>query len=306
MHSNRPEFIVYAPDFNESVGGHIALHLLCDGLNKHGFRTAIWPMKPSGIKLNEWRSVRCHLGYYLKLHGFRFRRGPFRSPIANRRDIQNAVVIYPEVVSGNPLGAPKVVRWFLHKPGYHTGEINYGKGEIYFFYNAAFNDESINPDTTNHLRLTYINPTYQRTNFGARTKSCYLVRKGRGRTLDKHPPDAILVDNLSHVETAMVFNQAEYLYCYDPYTFYTKYAAICGCVPIIIPEDGVSKEQWQPSPQCRLGLAYGIAEAQIAGQEQDDLLRQLKETTQYEDEMLLSFVRKCRLHFHDLTHATQI
>ena len=207
------------------------------------------------------------------------------------------MVIYPEIISGNPLGASKVARWFLHKPGYHTGQINYGKGEIYFFYAEAFNDKAINPDVDNYLKLTYSNPIYQRTNFGPRRGTCYLVRKGRQRRLDQHPPDAVLVDNLSHHEKAAVFNEVECVYSYDPNTFYLILAAICGCVPVIIPEDGVSREEWQPSPRLRMGLAYGAAEISLARQQRGDLLDRRKRQIEEEDQMVHRFVQKCRSHF---------
>jgi len=302
MNRDRPEFIVYAPAYNNTVGGVIALHLLCHRLNKISFRAALWPWgKPSYLHIpNEWSSIRSHLGYYLKRWWRSDPGGPFNCPaVLNPRHIREAVVVYPEVVSGNPIGAPKVARWFLHKPGYHTGRINYGDGEIYFFYDEAFNDKAINPNTDNLLRLTYVNPIYQRTNFGPRRGSCYLVRKGNQRNLDKHPPNAILIDDLSDKEKAVMFNQVEYLYSYDPYTFYLFYGAICGCVPVVIPEEGVSKEAWHPDPRRRLGLAYGAAEIPLARQERDALLNQLNMAIEEEDQMLRCFVHKCRVHFGD-------
>jgi len=320
MDSDRPEFIIYAPGFNDATGGYIALHLLCHRLNKLHFKAALWPWGKPSFKYEwrllrsyfkaalwpwgkpsfkyEWRSLRTLVGYYLKLRWRNYPRGPFRCPLVfHSRYIHEAVVIYPEIVSGNPLGASKVARWFLHKPGYHTGEINYGNGEIYFFYNEAFNDKAINPDADNLLRLTYINPIYKRTNFGPRRGSCYLIRKGNKRILDKHPPDAIPIDNLTHEEKAAVFNEKECLYSYDSHTFYVFYATICGCIPVIIPEEGVSREQWQPSPQRRLGLAYGTSEIALAKQQQNDLLAQLSAAIDQEDQMVCRFVQKCRLHF---------
>ena len=297
MHSNRPEFIIYAPGFNDAVGGYIALHLLCHRLNKLHFKAALWPWGKPSFSF-QWRSLRSYLGYYLKRRWRNFPRGPFECPIVTQsRYIKKAVVIYPEIASGNPLGASKVARWFLHKPGYHTCEINYGNREIYFFYNEAFNDKAINPDADNLLRVTYFNPIYKRTNFGPRSGSCYLIRKGHKRILDQHPPGAIPIDNLTHEEKASVFNEVECLYSYDPYTFYVVYAALCGCVPVIIPEDGVSKEEWQPIAQLRLGLAYGAAEIELAKQQQDDLLAQLNAAIHEEDQMVCRFVQKCRSHF---------
>jgi hypothetical protein len=300
MDRDRLEFIIYAAAFDDKFGGIIALHLLCHRLNKLGVKAALWPWgKPSYRHIpSDWSSIRSHFSYYLKRRWRAYPGGPFQCAVAiDPRDLHDAVVVYPEIVSGNPIGASKVVRWLLHKPGFHTGQINYSNGELYFFYDEAFNDKTINPSPDNLLRVTYFNPVFQKTNFNPRRGSCYLVRKGKNRILNKHPPDAVLIDPLSDQEKAAVLNQVGCLYSYDPYTFYVFYAAICGCIPVIIPEDGVSKEDWRPSPRRRLGLAYGTAEIPLAKQEQEALLKQLNASVEDEDQMLHRFVQKCRTHF---------
>jgi hypothetical protein len=294
-----PEFIIYAPGFDDTVGGIVALHLLCHRLNKLRYKAALWPWdRSSRLKLVDWISIRSHPADYLKLR-LGYPKGPFGGcPLVfDPRHLRDAVVIYPEITSRNPLGASKVARWFLHKPGYHRGRIAYGDGEIYFFYNEAFNDTAINPDADNFLKLTYFNPLYRQTNFGARSGACYLVRKGRKRKLDKHPPDAVPIDGLSHREKAALFNKMECLYSYDSHSFYVTLAAICGCTPVVIPEEGVSKEEWQPSPRLRKGVAYGEAEIPLAKQQRGDLLARLARQVEEEDQLLHRFVEKCRAHF---------
>src|SRR5262245_15925260 len=129
MDRARPEFIIYAPAFDGTFGGVIVLHLLCHRLNTLGFSSALWPWgKPTYRHIpREWTSIRSHVGYYLKARWRGYPGGPFDcSAAVHPHQVKDAIIVYPEIVSGNPLGAPKVVRWFLHKPGYHTGQINYG------------------------------------------------------------------------------------------------------------------------------------------------------------------------------------
>jgi hypothetical protein len=299
----RPEFIIFTPSYSETVGGIIALHVLCQRLNELGYSAALWPSEtPTRLQFN-WQSLAAKADYYLHRRWRWFWQGPFSSPLAHARDVRSAVVVYPEIVAGNPLGAKKIARWFLHKPGFHSGEVRFGTNEIYFFYDAYFNNADLNPHADHLLRLTYINPAYKQTNFGPRSGSCVLIRKGKDRVLDQHPPGAIVIDDMTHEEKAAVFNQTERLYSYDQHTFYSVYAAICGCVPIIVPEDGVSRKQWHPDASNTLGQAYGVAEFEQAKSEQGALMDQLSKARAEEDRLVHAFVQKCRTFFKRVATA---
>ena len=54
-------------------------------------------------------------------------------------------MVYPEVISGNPANAKNIVRLIMHIPGYHTGVVNYGEGELYFLYNQKFGQGFVPP-----------------------------------------------------------------------------------------------------------------------------------------------------------------
>lgn len=299
----KPQFIIWTHPWNETGGGDIALHSLCHRLNLLGFSAALWPsnrLRRHG--LSPLRFAREKLRYWLS-GGWRFDRGPLDNPIARVRDLQGAVVVYPEVVAGNPLGATRVARWFLHRPGYHTGRAEFGGGELSFYYVPAFNDPAYGLGSDRWLRVTYINPSYRQTNFGAREGACYIVRKGAGRTLDRHPADAIKVDDLSHREKADVFNRTRFFYSYDAYTLYTLYAALCGCVSIFLPEDGVSLEAWSPAERPP-GLAYGIDDLAFAEATRVDLVEKVKRDLREEDDMIRRFADACLRHFSAGTVAS--
>ena len=94
------KFIIYAPPFDENSGGNVLLHRLCDLLNKEGESAYIrlWDMPQPN-----------NSGIY----------GSFNTPLAKISDLSdNTIVVYPEVVSGNPLMAKNVVRWLLYHPGF--------------------------------------------------------------------------------------------------------------------------------------------------------------------------------------------
>jgi hypothetical protein len=293
------KFIVWAPPFDEDSGGSIALHLLCHRLNGIGHQALLWPGDRPLVRLGDGAG-RLWWGVRRALSG---KTGRYQSPFSNRvarpSDLADAITVYPEIVSGNPLGSGHVVRWFLNRPGRLTGRTGYGSGELYFFYQDVFNDADINPDPDNRLTLMWYNDAYQDTHRDTRNGSCYLLRKGAGRTISHDLSSSVLIDSLSHSEKAHLFNIKEYLYSYDLYTMYATYAAACGCIPVIVPEAGLSKLDWYPNEEDRYGLAYGEEDIGWAIETRTALLDRLKARREAEDEMLLAFVRKCFDRFGD-------
>lgn len=171
--------------------------------------------------------------------------------------------------------------------------------ELYFFYQDAFNDAALNPDADNLLRVSWMmNNVYQKRNYGERHGSCYAIRKGKDRKIVHDLADSACIDNLSHQEVSSLFNSKKFFYSYDPYTMYTTYAAVCGCIPIVIPVEGLSKEEWVPMDR-RFGIAYGAEEGEInwAIGTRDNLLDRIEEQNKNEDIMVSRFVSKCESFF---------
>ena len=102
--------------------------------------------------------------------------------------------------------------------------------------------------------------------------------------------NSILVDNLSLQEIADVFNRSKYCISYDTQTLLSKYAAICGCISIVIPEYGVSKQEWRPNIEDRYGIAYGMDELDWAVDTQDKTISVLKSQGDNSLEQLKQFI----------------
>jgi hypothetical protein len=288
-----PKFIIWAPSFDEQAGGAIVLHLLCHRLNELGQTALLWPAQRPRLR---WpprlRPILSWLRYRLTFRGLRYATGPFPNKLATGRDIAGSIVVYPEIVNGNPLGATHVVRWFLHKPGYHTGVVDYGPGELYFFIVDAFDDPALNPSRDNRLTLQWTNEVYSDRG-GQRSGSCYLMRHGEERSISHDARGSVPIDALSHTEKADAFNRYARFYSYDPYTFYLWYAAICGCIPIVVPEPGLSKEAWKADEEDRYGIAYGEEDIGWAVATREKLLDKLRRRRVDEDRMVRAFVAKC-------------
>lgn len=256
------KFIIFTSSYDEKIGGVMVLHQLAALLEECGREVRLWPMdKPVAKGWRAWPAISWHLHDWGRrvFLGRGFRAAPdSRVRLAMAAEIADAIVVYPEVVDGNPLGASRVVRWFLHKPGFHTGRINFAPNELHFHYQKAFDFRFEGAQSGGELFLIKVfSDIYKNEHRQNRAGRCYILKKGAHRAAGLDLSDGIVIDQLSHQEIARIFNRVEYCISFDPHTYYSVYAAMCGCKSIIVPVDGVSKEQWQPVEELRYGLAYG-------------------------------------------------
>jgi len=307
-------YVIHSLQFNEKAGGVVALHHLCHLLNKKGVKAYMY-FNPN-YYLSIKRIIKLLLFYFglkrkyfidykhlkvgvinafklLKYNRFKNFITPTSSKIKNE-----TIVIYPEITDGNPLNASNVVRWFLHKPGFHTGTVNYGKNELYFFNQKSFNDININPNTDTLLRIILIRDDIFYNKGLERQGSCYAIRKGKGKKIVHDLKDSVLIDNLSLEEISMIFNTTEFFYSYDIKTMYYRYAVICGCKPIVIPDEGISKEEWQPEEELRYGIAYGVNDLDYAENTKELFFKTLEKMKEENIFMIERFIEKCDSFFN--------
>lgn len=295
------KIIIYAYRFDENSGGKIVLHQLCHLLNEMGIEARLWEnYRLIFDKKNIIKSLFGFLKYFRKTIHRRFTVNKnWNTPIATKEDIKDAIVIYPEIVEGNPLNAKYVVRWLLHKPGFHNGKVEYNKDDLIVGYGKNFSTEEYEITDENLLTITYVmTDIYKQTNFDKRTGSCYMVRKGTNKEF-VHDKDAICVDGYSHEELAKVFNKVDTFISYDTYTFYSKYAALCGCKSIIIPDENVSKKEWHPNESKWYGLSYGLDDIEYALQTKDKMIENIKEQEQDNVNQVKNFVKLYKGYFVD-------
>lgn len=174
----------------------------------------------------------------------------------------NTVVVYPDVAKGNFLGAEKVVRWLLYYSSYKDGDID-KENDLVICYRLEFNDWELNPDGKVVFCTYFDTELYKQTNFGERNGTCYVIHKGKNRTDLPKNFDGIIVDNLTEKEKVRVFNQCERCISYDTQTAYSEIAALCGCLSIIIPEEGKGISDYRNNNDKRYGISIGLSENQI-------------------------------------------
>lgn len=259
MSVKKVNYVVYAPSFNADSGGTIFLHELVHALNELGETAYLWPMAPifkqgTRKRIKEW------------LTPPEFRQDPaLNTPVARKSDLNDqTIVVYPEIVRGNPLRVQNVVRWLLYKPG-EMHPYEFTEGEMFF---RVFEKADM-PELTGgapDLFLWKVNRCYRDENRPDRKGICYTVRKGhlKSRIPETETTDAIDIDGMTHAEINDVFNRCEVFYSYDEATMYSQFAAICGCLSIIIPGEHASHAEWAQNHDLgRFGVAYGTEPSEI-------------------------------------------
>lgn len=250
-------YIIYAPSYNENSGGTIFQHALVNALNARGEKASLWPMAPiypQSIKNKVKRALRPKP--YLT-------NDQLNTPVATKADLgPNTVVVYPEIVLGNPLGAKHVARWLLYTPG-KRHPFKFEKNEM-FFRVDEFADL---PDLTGgapDLFLWTVNPAYKNENRPDRKGACFIVRKwGDG---PRHPitEGAIQLDGMSHAQINEIFNKCEVFYSYDDATMYSQYAAVAGCLSVVLPSGDDKRDSMLSSHTLgKYGIAYGLEDEKL-------------------------------------------
>ena len=217
---NKINIVMYTPPYNDKCGGIMVMHYFCKLINE---------------KYNDKFCAKLFMYNNLTY------KNPFCNQFARIDEINdNTIVIYPEIVSGNPLHAKNVVRWILLELGIEMPLDHYKKwSESDIIYHWENIDKQ--------LCCPFYNKIFTNKNVEKREKTCYLVKKGP--LIHKnihyiHPENSICIDNLSLQEKANIFNECTFFYTYDPNTAYIIFSAACGCIPIIYPMEGVSEEDY--------------------------------------------------------------
>lgn len=287
------KYIVSAPSYEDHNGGAIFLHMLASTLNALGEEAYIWPMpdvyQPSMRKRLQ-RLVRRPT----------FETAPdLNTPIFRGKTApDDAIVVYPELLLGNPMQAKNVVRWILYKPG-ELHPYEFTKDEMFFHCGEMFDVPELTGGAP-ELVMWRRNRTYRNENRPDRKGVCYIVRKGaaKPRLPETEDPSAIQIDHMSHAEINDIFNRCETFISYDEATMYSQFAAICGCDSIIVPGFFKSPEHWMAShPLAGNGVAYGFEHLEHARATRDKVIEMMDQKEQDSIETVKNFIKLTKERF---------
>ena len=157
-------------------------------------------------------------------------------------DVDTTIVIYGETIKGNPLNAKHIIRWILAPIGICSLIDNYktwNPNDLVYYFNSE--DKFIKePEKVGKeyklLNILFINPNAINFNLQSRSGTCHTFRKSHyhKNLLLIHPKGSFEITR-SHTqkECIKIFNKYRYFISYDPLTFLSVIAALCGCVSIV-------------------------------------------------------------------------
>lgn len=153
--------------------------------------------------------------------------------VAKQEITDNDVIIYPEVICGNPLEAKNVVRWLLNIPGVCGGDGLYSNTDLIFCY--------LPKDYPNMKGYLFI-PNWEEglKDLGLiRKYDCIWVYKGVWKK--RIPIDGVEITSnwpKSKQELINLLQHCKTLYTYDDCTCLAHEAKLCGCDVKLINADG--------------------------------------------------------------------
>lgn len=250
--SRRHPYYVVAPPYVGTSAGIKVLHLLCHALNNMGERAFV-VVRPTISKSP------VHPGL----------RTPLLTKEVIEYDLKEGlmpIVVYAETVSGNPLGAPFVVRYVLNTPGLLGGDRDYPDEEFCVAYSQAL------ADVVPRVQQTLFIPASDASIFRppehgiVRNGSCFYAAKYRqlGGALFDVTRDSVeitrdLPESPTPPEIADLFRRSELFYTYEN-TALAIEALLCGCPVVFLPnaflqsiigiaEHGMDGIAWGEDPQ---------------------------------------------------------
>jgi hypothetical protein len=155
--------------------------------------------------------------------------------VARHEVTDDDVVVYPEVIRGNPVGAKNVVRWLLNLPGVCGGDGQYKDTDLVVSYLPQFD----HPMTRAHLFVPNWDPAMLRDLGLPRKGSLVWVHKGGWKP--RIPLEGLEITHqsgLSKKQLVHLLQTSETLYSYDDCTALALEAHLCGCKVKLVNADG--------------------------------------------------------------------
>jgi hypothetical protein len=237
-------FYIVSPPFTEKSAGVKVLHMLCHALNVTGQRAYMITMNtpPQGGETYCSQFV-----------------APALTPEAKHHYATQGIdpiVVYPDIVSGNPLDAKRVVRWLLAPAGAYGGDKAFPATDNVWSYSTRIARAAGSP---NVLTCPASDPAVFVPLAGVdRQGTCFYSHKHRllgGRLTDDVSHSTEITRQMPRAEVISLLQRSERFYTYED-TFLIMEAVLCGCPAVLLPSENF-KESHTLEDFGTNGVAWG-------------------------------------------------
>jgi hypothetical protein len=238
--------IVCAP-FHDSdhSNGILGLLYLASTLQKYGCTVEIGilashPQENSLININVLNTYNDKRGTYEYnlLQRINLANAPFNLKILkeyNSEYLEQFIVVYPEVISTNPLKSKKIVRYFGSKNGILNGIDAPVENDFKLAHSRA-----IDSSADHILFFPYINPIFNDLDtdpLESRSLNCYYIGKGYLYGSTPAVPDAFEITRhfpQRKSDLAYLLKRTKFFFTYDVWTNLNVEAVMCGAIPVFL------------------------------------------------------------------------
>jgi hypothetical protein len=152
------------------------------------------------------------------------------------------IMVYPEIVGGNPHQSPCVVRYVLNFPGLLGGDKTYAEDDLCFGYSKKLAEFINRPENILFIPASDTSVFYPPENETKREGSCFYAskyqREHKGALFDITKNSVEITSRMpnsqSPSEIAELFRKSDIFYTYEN-TALAIEATLCGCPTVFLP-----------------------------------------------------------------------
>ena len=234
------KFIVLARPYNPKSQGCVLLHKLAHTLNKLGHEAALLFFNGYGNQTEAYfttdRNFYCSDFIYKNIQDLN----------AWKKFKEKAIIVYPEIISGNPLNGDYVVRYLLNREGFIKKGVMINPSISDFILTHSYHYHQ-SPDfhLFNYQGNQLFN-TMGTKNFYERKIDLTYIGKGSKYTKCFKVNDTIEVTRewpTNKLELANLFKNSRFIYTWDCITATVMDAILCGAFPIFMTYAPLTKNE---------------------------------------------------------------
>jgi len=229
------KFIIVAPPYSVRSGGVMVLHDLCESLNRNGYQAGI-------VFLHGGNAVEQNFQYAISNDPTLYRPNGLYHRYKDETEVidilSTGTVIYPDLITKNPLGAKNTIRYILN---FNTLDF---PDDFILAYSKIYSDHADyvltkpfhNPSFTDNETLTWANRTLDLTYIG----------KGKDFSQCHRIDKTILVERdypRDKEQLALLLRQCRFFFTWDCVSATNYDALMCGAIPVLLHDKQIPRSK---------------------------------------------------------------